>query len=623
MVGGWFRYIAGVVGVLGFLWAQAAEAQIKPPPRHSSSSPTGVSFKDGTFSLEESDLSIGGGLPQGISLNRSYNSGSNGISDPYTNAVGWTNNFNVYLTISALPRQPGTEYPPNFQDQCIYNITGGAASVGFTYAGGSRTILQTGCGPYVGTYLPINPSGASLEYVLESGSYHYRYTGSDGAVINFNTMAGVPRATDWTFADGTRLDFTYVSSALKAVFSNRGWAVLFESNTKACAVNLAVNYVTATSACPSNARTVTYSYSAGSNNPAISVMTSATRNAETTTYQYDANTDHVNCIKDPGETVCRIQNTYYKCPADSPPQANIRLSDPVTSQTLGDGRVITYSLSENACPYPYSYPDPDYRPFTNITTTMTETGVSGTTVADIYPSGHLFSLKDPLSRTTLYTYQSAQMPNGYVDLSEPGDLDIVQSPEGNKEDVSARDARGNITTKTLTAKPGSGLANITSSAAYPSTCSNRKTCNQPSSVTDANGNVSTFTYDSSHGGVLTETSPAVGGVSPQKRYEYAQRYAWVKNSGGTYSQAATPVWVKTKEKFCKTSAPSGSNCVAGASDEVVTEYDYGPNSGPNNLLVRGMTVTADGVTLRTCMGYDEFGRKISETKPNANLTSCP
>ncbi|NCP12216.1 MAG: hypothetical protein GW859_09770, partial [Sphingomonadales bacterium] len=58
-------------------------------------------------------------------------------------------------------------------------------------------------------------------------------------------------------------------------------------------------------------------------------------------------------------------------------------------------------------------------------------------------------------------------------------------------------------------------------------------------------------------------------------------------------------------------------------DEVVTDYDYGPNSGPNNLWLRGVAVTADGTTLRTCYGYDANGRKISETQPNANLGSCP
>ena len=52
-------------------------------------------------------------------------------------------------------------------------------------------------------------------------------------------------------------------------------------------------------------------------------------------------------------------------------------------------------------------------------------------------------------------------------------------------------------------------------------------------------------------------------------------------------------------------------------------YDYGPDSGPNLLLLRGKVVTADGISLRTCYAYDPLGNKISETSPRAGLTVCP
>jgi YD repeat-containing protein len=55
---------------------------------------------------------------------------------------------------------------------------------------------------------------------------------------------------------------------------------------------------------------------------------------------------------------------------------------------------------------------------------------------------------------------------------------------------------------------------------------------------------------------------------------------------------------------------------------VLTTYDYGPDSGPNNLQLRGTVVTADGQSLRTCQSYDANGRKISETGAGANLSSC-
>ena len=192
---------------------------------------------------------------------------------------------------------------------------------------------------------------------------------------------------------------------------------------------------------------------------------------------------------------------------------------------------------------------------------------------------------------------------------------------------------GRINSMTVDGVPESFLyddrANVTShtrsgtrTAGYDVTCSNRFTCNQPNWVTDWNGNRTDFTYDPLHGGGLTATGPAVNGIRPQTRYSYTQRYAWVKNSSGSYVRAATPIWVLTRETYCRTTAASGSGCST-ASDEVLVNYDYGPDSGPNNLLLRGTAVSADGVTLRTCFRYDVRGNKISETRPKAGLTSCP
>ena len=200
------------------------------------------------------------------------------------------------------------------------------------------------------------------------------------------------------------------------------------------------------------------------------------------------------------------------------------------------------------------------------------------------------------------------------------------SPQGIDTYVS-RDERNNVTAVDRTPAPGSGQPTIRLySASYPADCMNLRTCNRPASTTDANNNVTDYTYAPDHGGVLTETGPAVNGVRPQKRYEYAQRVAWTSNGSGGYV-AGAPIWLLTRTRMCRTTAASGHTCAGGAADEVITDYDYGPNSGPNNLLLRGTAVTAhDGtaiVTLRTCYRYDNYGNRISETRPTANLASCP
>jgi YD repeat-containing protein len=183
------------------------------------------------------------------------------------------------------------------------------------------------------------------------------------------------------------------------------------------------------------------------------------------------------------------------------------------------------------------------------------------------------------------------------------------------------DDRGNVLT-IRNGATGDTTAPLLYSAGYPATCANPATCNQPLWTKDANGNQTDFSYDPGHGGVLTVTGPAVNGVRPQTRFAYVQRYAWFKNSAGQFVRAAEPIWLLASESTCRTGAASGSSCAL-ADDEVRTDYAYGPDSGPNNLFLRGVAVTVDGQTLRTCYGNDKYGNRISETQPAAQLASCP
>ncbi|WP_440523728.1 hypothetical protein [Sphingomonas sp.] len=182
------------------------------------------------------------------------------------------------------------------------------------------------------------------------------------------------------------------------------------------------------------------------------------------------------------------------------------------------------------------------------------------------------------------------------------------------------DDRGNITQESVT--PAAGGTALVTSAIYPTTCANFAVCNKPSSITDGRGNTTSYTY-AAHGGVLTETSPAdANGLIAQKRYTYVQRYAVFYNDSGVLTQSTAPVWLVASESQCSTSNWTGTVCAAGAADQVVTSFDYGPSTGANNLLLRGEAVTANGITRRTCYGYNAFGDRVSETLPNANLASC-
>ena len=218
---------------------------------------------------------------------------------------------------------------------------------------------------------------------------------------------------------------------------------------------------------------------------------------------------------------------------------------------------------------------------------------------------------------SLYLYDGSSV---HYERSVRNALSYTVSPDGLYKHY-AYDSRSNLISITQTPKANSGLSTIVQSATYPSTCDYIVSCNKPTAVLDANGNETDYTYDAVHGGVLTETYPSANGIRSQIRRTYVQRYAWYLNATGTMTRDANPVWLLATESYCRTGAASGSGCAL-ANDEVLTSYDYGPDSGPNNLILRGKTVTADGQTVRTCYAHDKQGNKIWETAPNAHPSSC-
>lgn len=127
---------------------------------------------------------------------------------------------------------------------------------------------------------------------------------------------------------------------------------------------------------------------------------------------------------------------------------------------------------------------------------------------------------DPLGRVTTTTYDRA---NRSV---------LTTFPEGNSTE-NAYDIRSNLTSAIVSPKPStSGYLPVTTSSTFPqatsTNCTNWKTCNQPSSTTDARGRTTNYTYSSASGQVLTILAPAVplpgsaSNVRPLKTLCYAR-----------------------------------------------------------------------------------------------------
>ncbi|MGH6615199.1 hypothetical protein [Sphingomonas sp.] len=644
---------------IGFATADHAVAQTKlinTPAEKFIITPGGVDLRTGRYAYDTTDLTIGG--EGGLKLNRIMSDYVGQHANPFGN---FSHNWDIMLVETRVGLSQGTPVGSDFranvhsggrsltfesnltQDFYIHKTSGPSALL--TFAGGAR-------------------DGATTIFTLRT---------SDGAIMTFRPMGsldcadqswnGSPRRcayiSEMIQPDGTKLSFDYAYNAgasgnrarLRRVTSSRGYALILEGSgsliTKACALNLAYATLPANGLCPANAPAASYSYASGTR-PALASVTGPGGGVSSFTYSASTTPSGVQIamgfIK-PGQTLPWLTNSLSFHNDEEAAAQEI-----VDQQSFADGQSYTYSYSMT--PITDGKPEPtiagghfiDAQGHTNYVTfdfpivpgtdgsqPCTELPCSvpgeGDFLHHVYQqtSGPI-SVTDQLGRATLMDYCDPAVSGGSPPM--PGRQCAVMplqwfiDPEGIRTELKYGDSN-NIIEVRRKAKSGSGLPDIVTSATYDYCYAMPKSCTRPTSTTDSRGNVSNFSYSPDHGGILSETMPAdANGVRAQKRYIYAQRSAWIQSGGGGYVPGASPIWLLTEERTCRTTATVSGTCAGGTADEVVTSFDYGPDSGPNNLLLRGKVVTADGVSLRTCYGYDATGNKISETSPRAGLAVC-
>jgi hypothetical protein len=561
MTESWKKWLSAlrILGALpAALAATPAFAQYEPP-RQMTLSPTGVDLVKARFTYKAVDLSVGP-----LTLERSYIGGP-AVEGSSHFGLNWTHNYATFIIEKNQTKTDG-----------IYVVIGRGV-VHFTYTSNFG-------------YSCLNPDCDGATLVLAGGAYVY--TDPQGNVYTFNPSVKVlapgdsrrsQRIARIDYADGHTLTYTYSGSQLRQIASNYGYSLVFEYGasgyiSKACGYNRAVTAVTAASTCAGAALVVSYG-----NGPNLTSVVDVL--GQTWGYDYHLNASaKLSCVRQVNSSACLMANNY----AVTGGQA--------VQQTTPDGAVWNIY---------YVGVDPDDPQLPGEPPAISGgsyTGPEGIEVGAQFGAG----LLDYYTENGRATYLQW---DGY-------DLVGLTHPEGNSVGYTYR--AGQTISTTWSAKPGSGLATIGSQMGFAelSHCPTlpRKICNKPIWREDYKGNRTDLTYDPAHGGVLTETGPAVNGVRPQVRYEYAARRAWVSNGAG-YSPEAVSIYLPIRKAYCATSAPWGSACAI-AGDEVVTTYDYGPDGGPNNLLLRSETVTADGVSRRTCYGYDWMGNRISTTRPS-------
>lgn len=628
---------------------------ISPPPERLMVTPGGVDMRSGEYNYEQTDVSIGEDNEQGgLELTRSMKSDVVDHISPFAN---FSHNWEIMLTEKLVKVLDGNYTHGSGTDQFMGVHFGGRSESFETniFGSGYRQVSRT--------------TQARLTATGTAGAAIFTFQATDGTLAIFRPIGNQDCSSYYRCAyvsymvlpDGTRFDFAYENptpgvantTRLRRVTSSRGYALLLEYDAanwnqvgKSCVLNLTLVSAPSNNVCPVSAlATATYSYSGSGAARRLASVTDPLGAISSFTYTPVATGTQMAFIR-PGQSTPWLTNTFSLQPNNDGETDEI-----INRQDFADGSSFVYS-------YTYS-PDIEGQFATIAGGTYTNALAETVTLEygfEQYPgslqgpapqnccdiryqiSPGPIRVTDALGRVTITDYCD---PNAMANLPPyehhrclvwPVPY-IVTNAEGVKVQMTWDLQTRNLLQSRQKAIAGTGLTDIVSSSIFD--CSLPINCAKPTSHTDARGNVTNYTYSPVHGGVLTETGPAVdvvsaagtvtAGVRPQTRYDYVQRYAWISNGAGGYVQAATPVWLLNATSSCRTSAATGNASApcAASGDEVTTSYDYGPNAGPNSLLLRGQVVTADGVSLRTCYSYDQRGRRISETQPNANLTSCP
>ncbi|AMG72867.1 YD repeat protein [Sphingopyxis granuli] len=278
---------------------------------------------------------------------------------------------------------------------------------------------------------------------------------------------------------------------------------------------------------------------------------------------------------------------------------------PALAQMIG-------SINRDGSVWNYSYTSPTYAPelggYTYSAVNVTGpagyaasyTVQLGGAIKTIGLSNRITQVKDELNRTTSYEYDG----NGRV-------TKIIE-PEGNSVTV-VYDAAGNISTRTMAAKPGSGLANIVTQAHVdlaPYTdangvldCKLTSLCWRPVWTRDALNHQTDYVYNA-RGQLTQQTDPAdQNGVRRRTINEYAE----VDTGAGFVSR-------KTVTRVC------GVTTTCGTTQELRTVYSYWGNSFlPSSVR---QVDQAAGLTSETTYSYDAAGRLLVTDGPVAGTSDA-
>jgi RHS repeat-associated protein len=574
-----------------------------PDARYAFIGPGNVDPKTGKFVYDHVDLSVGaGGFPSLLELHRWTRP-----SDPYGRLVAmgiFEHNFEV--STGCESNEASAPSP------CYYN----------------RRAVRIGRDVYIYT-LNVTTNkwesyyGDGTQLIEDSAKFTFRSPQGDQLIFpkdpSFYNYGGTTNlASSWQMANGESLTFTYEIAWNAAAGWNPARRVKRVLNSRGYGFNF--NYVLP-GGNPSQ-----YAYPNGGTVTDMQRRTVASVNAiapgctvgaavsacdasvlGTVNYFYGYNSTVMTGFQDADGNYFGIQSDNHgnlvsvTNPA-SPGSyffQNLFVNDVVTQQTDPIGKTWLYRSTNNA----------------------------GIVTAEV---------EDPLHEITRYSYHFAMtspdwvesvMPNGTLRTNytydAKGRTQVVQTPLG-RSTTYGYDDRGNVTSITETPAPGvvAATPQLITSFTFPS-CdeSNWKICNKPVSVTDARNNVTEFTYDPGHGGVLTMLAPG-NGTSGSR--------SLVRNGYGTFTRAygveasssvapLPDVTLLTSTELCLSSNDSATySCPA--ADSILTTYNYEAStySGRTQHLPVSTTVDPAAIAATTALKYDMAGNVVQVDGPGSD-----
>jgi RHS repeat-associated protein len=462
-----------------------------------------------------------------------------------------------------------------------YTVDVGGKSEAFTLAGG--------------VFTPVEQNGSTL---VLSGST-YTYTRDDGTAATFasttyifGNASGISIAT-LQYPSGRSLAFYYTTTSYTPSGGTLQTGRRLQSVTTNAGYHMKLSY--------ESDATPTTSYVAWARVAKVKGLNSATDTCAVTAFS----------CPQTGRPELTIPTPVGGGPTSTSTQSYIDSEGRITTFTLGsnivnkvvtgiklpgsasDNIAITYtsglvtSITRFGVTTGYGYADVG-----NVrTVTVTRPGGSTRVVTFDLTKLVMLTDRDELNRTVSYQYDTNNRPTR------------VTLPEGNYTQQTYN-ARGNVIESRTVSKAGSGLADIVATAAYPAACANAVTCNHPTSTTDPKGNVTDYTYDTTHGGSLTVTEPAASGGANRKQTRVT--YSKLDANGAA---SGSGIFVPTASSTCQTGI---SPTCLGTSDEVKTTVGYGYGLLPS-MVSSG--AGDNSLTATQTMTYDLIGNLITVDGP--------